>query len=374
MKTDSSNDVLVIGGGVSGMSVAYGLARAGKRVTVMDQGDDVFRATRGNFGLVWVQGKGAAKPEYARWSLSSAALWPEFAAELTQRSGVEVQLSQVGGMRMSFSESELTRWAGDMDRIRDSLGVDYPYERLSAAEVRARIPEVGPEVAGAIFSPLDGHVSPLRLLRSLVQGFTNLGGKLTTGASVEAIDYRAGEFQVRTQKGLFSAGRIVLAAGLGNRTLAPMVGLHAPVEPVRGQILVTERMQPFLRYPTLHVRQTGEGVIQIGDSKEDVGFNDATTVKELGRIARNAERYFPLLKTVNVVRAWGALRVMTSDGYPIYDVSEKCPGAYLVTCHSGITLAAHHAGAISDWICGATEPDGIQSFRANRFHVQTSTN
>ncbi len=356
------------------MSVAYGLARAGQRVIVLDQGDDVFRATRGNFGLVWVQGKGVAKPPYARWSVTSAALWPEFAAELTRQSGVEVELSQVGGMRLSFSDRELTRWAADMDRIHDSLGSDYPYERLSAADVRARIPEVGPDVVGAIFSPLDGHVSPLRLLRALVQAFANLGGKLSTGENVEAIDHRGGEFHVRTQKGRYAASRIVLAAGLGNRTLAPMVGLHAPVEPVRGQILVTERMQPFLRYPTLHVRQTGEGVIQIGDSKEDVGFNDATTVKELGRIARNAERYFPLLKTVNVIRAWGALRVMTPDGYPIYDVSQECPGAYLVTCHSGITLAAHHAGTISDWICGAAAPADVQTFRANRFHVQNSTN
>jgi glycine/D-amino acid oxidase-like deaminating enzyme len=61
----------------------------------------------------------------------------------------------------------------------------------------------------------------------------------------------------------------VLAAGLGNRTLGLMVGLHAPVAPNRGQVLVTERMQPFLRHPSGHVRQTGEGVVQIGDSKED---------------------------------------------------------------------------------------------------------
>jgi glycine/D-amino acid oxidase-like deaminating enzyme len=122
----------------------------------------------------------------------------------------------------------------------------------------------------------------------------------------------------------------------------------------------------------LHVRQTGEGVIQIGDSKEDVGFDDGTTTKELGRIAHNAVRYLPLLRNVNIVRAWGALRVMTPDGYPIYEASQQCPGAYLVTCHSGITLAAHHAGAISDWIRGASEPSGIQTFKADRFHVQTS--
>ena len=92
----------------------------------------------------------------------------------------------------------------------------------------------------------------------------------------------------------------MLAAGLGNRELAPQVGLHAPVQPVRGQILVTERMQPFLRHPTLHVRQTGEGVVQIGDSKEEVGLDDGTTLGELARMARRATRLFPMLAGVNV--------------------------------------------------------------------------
>lgn len=372
MKPDISIDTLVIGGGVIGMAVAYGLARAGQRITTLDQGDDVFRAARGNFGLVWVQGKGLDRLEYARWSLTSATLWPAFAAELTQRAGVDLELSQIGGLRLGFSDSELARQVDEMARIRDSIGYEYPFERLSATEVRERVPLVGPEVVGAIFSPMDGHVSPLKFLRALVQAFGSLGGTLRTGEGVEKIDHCGGEFRVRTSKASYAAGRIVLAAGLGNRALAPQVGLDAPVMPERGQILVTERMQPFLRYPTFHVRQTGEGVIQIGDSKEDVGFNDGTTTKELGRIALNAVRDFPLLKNVNVVRAWGALRVMTPDGYPIYEASQKCPGAYLVTCHSGITLAAHHAGAISDWIRGASEPSGIQSFKADRFHVQTS--
>ncbi|WP_345816652.1 FAD-dependent oxidoreductase (plasmid) [Paraburkholderia sp. PREW-6R] len=372
MKPQFSTDVLVVGGGVIGMSLAYGLVRHGQNVTVLDQGDDVFRAARGNFGLVWVQGKGLQDPAYARWTVESAAGWQSFASGLTAHSGVDVELSQIGGLRMSFSNEELSRRTLDMERIRLTIGDTYSYERLSAAEVRELLPEVGPEVAGAIFSPLDGHVSPLRLLRALVEAFIKLGGTLRTGESVERIDYRGGEFRTDATSASYLAGRVVLAAGLGNRALAPQLGLSAPVEPVRGQVLVTERMQPFLRYPTLHVRQTGEGVIQIGDSKEDVGFDEGTTVQELATIASNATRYFPLLANVNVVRAWGALRVMTPDGNPIYEESRSCPGAYLVTCHSGITLAAQHGGQIADWIRGAPKPLGINTFTADRFHVPTS--
>lgn len=372
MKSETSIDTIVVGGGIIGMSVAYGLARAGQRVMVLDQGDDVFRAARGNFGLVWVQGKGLGRIEYARWSLASAQRWPEFATELTERTGVNLELSQIGGLRLALSEDELTRNVEDMTRMQDAIGVPYPFKRLGGREVRELVPHVGPDVVGAMYSPMDGHVSPLRLLRSLVQAFSELRGVIKTSKGVEAIEYRGGEFYVRTNLESFTAGRIVLAAGLGNRTLAPQVGLDAPVHPERGQVVVTERMTPFLRYPTIHVRQTGEGVVQLGDSKEDVGYDDGTTVNELARIARNAARYFPLLDGVNVVRAWGALRVMTPDGYPIYQASNECPGAYVVTCHSGITLAANHAGDIANWIRGASEPPGIQTFKADRFNVQTS--
>lgn len=369
MNANREIDTLVIGGGVVGMSVAYGLARAGERVRVLDEGDDAFRAARGNFGLVWVHGKGVGNPAYARWSMAASRQWPDFAAELQNLTGIDVELSQHGGLTMFLTEGELASRAADCISIRDALGGDYPFEVLDHEGVRAISPHIGPDVVGAVFGPMDGHVSPLRLLRALFQGFQSRGGDLITGVRVERIGHRAGEFQVVAGGTTHVSARVVLAAGLGNRELAPMVGLRAPVQPSRGQILVTERVQPFLSHPTMHVRQTGEGVVQIGDSKEDVGFNDGTTVEQLARIAHRASRLFPILANVNVVRTWGALRVMTADGFPIYQSSSACPGAYLVTCHSGITLASMHAGALVSWMRGGAEPSEIQSFKAERFHV-----
>jgi glycine/D-amino acid oxidase-like deaminating enzyme len=364
-------DTLVIGGGVVGMSVAYGLARAGERVQLLDEGDDAYRAARGNFGLVWVQGKGLGRPDYTRWTLQAAAAWPAFAAELTKRTGVELELAQRGGMTMCLDDAELHERGAQLARLRDELQAVYPFEVLDGAAVRRLIPETGPSVAGAVMSPLDGHVSPLRLLRALVQAFEDLGGRLRAGTRIESIERRGGQFEVRAGGQAWFAAKVVLAAGLGNRTLAPRVGLRAPVQPSRGQILVTERVRPFLRYPTLYVRQTGEGVLQIGDSKEDVGFDDGTTLAQLSRIAARAARCFPLLEGVNVVRTWGALRVMSPDGFPIYQASRECPGAFVVTCHSGITLAPQHAGPLAHWIHGGPEPAPIRHFKAERFDVQT---
>lgn len=362
-------DTVVLGGGVVGVSIGYGLAGAGERVCVLDEGDDAFRAARGNFGLVWVQGKGASNPDYALWTMAAAQRWPDFARELTALTGVDLQLSQIGGLTFCLNETEIAERVASLNALRTVLGGQYPYEVLDSRNLREVSPLIGPDVVGAIYGPLDGHVSPLRLLRALFQGFALRGGELVAGARCNRIDYRSGAFHVNADGANYVAKRVVLAAGLGNRELAPMVGLNAPVQPNRGQIIVTERMQPFLRHPSVQIRQTGDGVVQIGDSKEDVGFDDGTTTDQLARIADRARRIFPILGNVNVVRTWGALRVMTPDGYPIYQESCDCPGAFLVTCHSGITLASLHANQLVSWIRGATAPTEIRTFKSERFDV-----
>jgi len=368
----SDLDTIVIGGGVVGFSVAYGLARAGERVRLLDQGDDAFRAARGNFGLVWVQGKGAGKPDYALWTMASAKRWPELSEELRGRVGGDLQLSQTGGLSLCLDDAELQARADMMAQLSSDLaarGEAYPYEILGANAVRELCPHVGPDVVGACFSPLDGHLSPLKLLRSLTDALGSLGGGIQTGQTVDAIEYRGGVFRIRAGGTTHVAAKLVLAAGLGNADLAPMIGLSAPVKPVRGQVLITERVEPFLDLPTASVRQTGDGGVQIGESKEDVGFDDRTTTAELSRIAARAARMFPLLAGVNIVRTWGALRVMTPDGYPIYEASTECPGAFVVTCHSGVTLAAQHAGPVAAWIRGGPEPAILAAFKAERFYV-----
>lgn len=370
MHSHSSLDTIVVGGGVVGTAIAYGLAQAGERVVLLDEGDDAYRAARGNFGLVWVQGKGLGNPSYARWTRQAASTWAQFAQQLLDETGIDVELRQVGGVTMTLNDTELALKAADLDSLRSSLGGDYPFEILDGAAVRRLIPQTGPEVTGAVFCPEDGHVSPLRLLRAMLEGFRSHGGTIIAGSRVRQIQPAGGGFLVHlSEGGTHAAARVVLAAGLGNRALAPMVGLSAPVSPNRGQILVSERLRPFLNHPTLYVRQTGEGVIQIGDSKEDVGFDDTTSIDQLAKIADRAVRCFPMLAGVNVVRSWGALRVMTPDGFPIYQASVECPGAFVVTCHSGITLAPVHANALTQWMRGGPEPEAIRPFKAERFHA-----
>src|SRR6266581_3913986 len=90
-------DVIVLGGGLVGSAIAYGLIRLGKRVLVLDEGDVALRASRGNFGLVWVQGKGPGMPAYTDWARHSADVWPAFSAELIERTGIDMNYRKTGG-------------------------------------------------------------------------------------------------------------------------------------------------------------------------------------------------------------------------------------------------------------------------------------
>lgn len=361
-----SFDIIVIGGGLVGGAIAWGAARAGANVALLDEGDVAFRAARGNFGLVWVQSKGAGMPPYAHWTRHSADLWPKLAHSLGESTDINVGLHQPGGLAFCLSDAEFEQRAALIQRMHNESG-DLGTRMLDRAEVRAMVPGLGDAVVGASYCPVDGHASPLLLLRAFHGATIKLGGTYLPGCTVDAIDATTNGFTVRCGAESLATEKIVIAAGLGSRALAPMVGLDMPVTPLRGQILVTERLRPLLEHPTHIMRQTDEGSVMLGDSQEDVGFDTGTIPRVFGSIAARNVRTLPALKDASIVRIWGALRVMSPDGFPIYDQSERYPGAFAATCHSGVTLAGAHALALAPAILAGTLPDSLTAFSAARF-------
>ena len=121
-------DAIVIGGGLVGTAIGYGLARAGLGVALIDEGDVAFRASRGNFGLVWVQSKGLGAPHYQRWTRASAEAWPALAAEMEERTGIDIGLEQNGGLQLCLGADELAKRQATMEQMRreaGNFGFDY---------------------------------------------------------------------------------------------------------------------------------------------------------------------------------------------------------------------------------------------------------
>ena len=364
---ESHFDAAVIGGGMVGAAAAYGLAGLGLKTAMLDEGDRAFRAARGNSGVVWVQGKGAGMPAYASWTVRAVRAWPGFAAELKDLTGVDVKYRRTGGLKYSLSQREFEDRSALIARI--DLPPDAKTEMLDRDALREIYPGIGPDVAGASYNPLDGQINPLMVLRALHAGFQIRGGHYLPHHGVDDMGWDGASYVLSTQGREIRAERILLAAGVANAQMAERAGLFNDVIPIRGQILVSEKLKPCLPVPATDLIQTDTGGILIGNIEQKAGYDDSTQFDALCAIARRAVATFPFLDAVQIVRAWGALRVMTADGNPVYHQSDQSPAAFAVSTHSGVTLASIHTTEAAQWVAGKGGFAELPAFHPGRFHA-----
>jgi glycine/D-amino acid oxidase-like deaminating enzyme len=367
-------DIVVIGAGMVGAAIAYGLAGRDLRVLVLDGGDRDFRASSANFGLVWQQGKGIDLPAYQQLTRDSVNLWPNFSTELTDMTAIDLQYERNGGLAFCMGEAEFGARRAKLLRLHDQLGSAEPpdWEMLDRGAIMKLLPnaQLGPNVVGASFGPHDGSANPLRLLAALHAGILRRGGQLRGSSTVRSVEKGGrGGFTIEFGSEQASAARVVIAAGLGSKALAAQVGLDIPIRPQRGQILVTERFEPFLPLPLHGLRQTQEGTVIIGSTQEEVGFDSSTTSRAAAALSANAIRWLPALSEATLVRQWAGLRIMTPDSYPIYAESQSHPGAFVALCHSGVTIAPFHSTLLADAIAAGRLPPSLDVFHPRRFDV-----
>ena len=366
-------EIVIVGAGLMGAALAWALAGLGHDVLVLDGGDLDPRASRANLGLVWVSDKGLNQPDYAILSRDAALHWPAFAELLQAQTGIDLQLQQPGGFNFALSEQELEKLTSNMAAIAQQTGGELGrYEILDREETRARVPDIGPSVVGASFCPYDGHVNSLRLFNALHLAMTARGVDYRPCHPVERIDPADSGFTLTGAWGSVGARKVILAAGVDNTRLAPMVGLNAPLMRSKGQVIVTEKCRPFFPCVSGALRQTGEGSVLIGESQETQTLSLAVNHDISAVLAERAARVFPVIADLNVVRIWTGWRVKTPDGMPIYEQSQAYPGAFVMLCHSGVTLTALHAMEIAPHISAGMLPPRLQAFQSRRLHVSQS--
>ena len=369
-------DILVIGAGITGSSTALGLVRKGAgKVVLLDEQLKSQRLSRGNFGLTWFMCKGAGYPGYALWSRKAAVAWPDFAKGLEEETGYDVELDWTGGAVHAFGQAELDGFAESVETIREgcrSVDIDYPVEILDRRQFAELMPEMtlGEEVSGGMYTRAQGHINPLKLLGAVRCAFQKLGGVYHAAQGArEILPQPNGTVRVKTCSDTYECRKLVIAAGHGSARLVASLGETLNIYPQRGQLMVTARCRRKLHVPLLSVRQTQDGTYMIGLSTENTALDTGVSADAMKSQAANAVRIFPELGNLNWVRAWGAIRVMTPDGGPIYSIVGDHENISVLALHSGISLAPLHTGTIAPWILGETTDNQISEFSNGRFHA-----
>jgi glycine/D-amino acid oxidase-like deaminating enzyme len=350
MKTIHKTEVVVVGAGAVGCSIAYWLAKRGKDVTLVDRTGPGAGTSTANFGLVWVSIK---EPyTYMELSLRSSRLWPQVVEEL----GEDVDLRQGGGLKLCLTEADYAKFEAVLDRQRRSPL--FEGKMISTHEAKELQPGISDDIVGAVWSPHDGDCNPIKWTYALARGCKRRGVNVMTDTEVTGFDLDednrvAGVF---TNRGRIAAPYAVNAAGPWAAQLAEMVGVTIGLYPERGQILVSEPAPMICPTPMSLVRQEPHGQFFMGTTAEDVGFDRSTTAEAAQKITHNAIRMVPYIQNLSIVRHFAGLRPMPRDGLPFLGPIPHIPGYFIAVGHSGITLSPVHGKIISDLIVdGETE-------------------
>lgn len=359
-----------------GAAVGLGLAEARAKVLMVDKVSRMHKASRGNFGLVWSQSKGDGNRSYARFSERAVREFSGFSERLEKESGIGLELRLGAGLVLSLGEEEFAARKVSIEKMHREAEEErekHPSRIVDRKQVQELVGKtaLGAEVMGGSFSKIDGDVNPLLLLKAIRKLFLQKDGDFMQGCEVHCLEQDGKGYRLKTSAGEFLAEKVVLVAGLGNIKLAAKMGVNSHLKPQKGQLLVTEKVAPFLSFPFSGIRQTVHGSVMIGYTQEDTGFDVSTTIPESARLAARAVKIFPHLKHARIVRSWGSLRILTEDGLPIYHHLEDkgLPNIYLLGSHSCITLASLHASILPGWILGGERPKEIEGFNLERFNV-----
>ena len=337
--TVDSADVVVIGAGVSGLSSAWFLARAGREVVVIEKGTVGSEASGRNGGMI---SERVDEPPLIPMAVESLKLW----AALDDELGYPIEFIQEGRLQVAVSEEEMGELLTERDvALRHGISVDV----VDPSEIRDLVPGITERTLGGIFYPNGGHANPQRTVQAFAWAFQDLGGRLYQNTAVTGIHVAGGRVSsVETTTGAIEAEVVVGAAGPQTGLMAEMVGVHVPVAPARVEMLATAPLEPLFRIALvgngLYGRQAARGNLLFGGGPHewtDVGLTadpGKPNTPLIRNIARRLAELLPGAADVPVIRSWAGVVEQAPDYLPVIGIPDR-PGNYVV-----VTASAHGFG------------------------------
>jgi sarcosine oxidase subunit beta len=357
-------EVVVVGGGVMGVSVAYWLARAGTGVVVLEAGRLACGATGRNVGLVLAGGS----------PLEDPALVSEVLAE----EGIEADFATPGHLAL-ITRAEL--WGKVLEEARRRTGTAVPVMALDRARCAALLRRrIADHFLGGRWYPQGSVVNPVRLVYGLAAAARRRGARFVCEARVGEIRAGAGsrERVVHTTRGVVRAGHVVFACGAALADFVP--ALRSAVEPVRGQVLATEPLPPLfpaamaVDWGTLYWRQTAEGVILLGgyralDAARETGREERLNPQIQQALTSFLPHAFPDFPAFRVSHRWAGIMDCPVDGRPLLGALPGLAHQWVIASFGGHGLPAGiGAGkALAEAIVTTRTPPALERFDPARF-------
>ena len=371
-------DAIVIGAGIVGASVALSLTNSGYKVLVIDRGAVSSGTTGAGEGNILVSDKDPG-PELTL-ALRSRDLWFEMQEDV----GDTFELEAKGGVVVARNDDgPLMKLAAEQSHH----GVKI--QQLDHASLHDLEPYVDQKYQSGVFYPQDSQCQPMLAAAHVIRTVVRRGGAFISQAKVTKILVREGHVTgIETTQGNFSAPIIVNATGTWAGELAQMAGSHLPIAPRKGFILVTEPTQKYIFHKVYDsdyvanvassdadlqtstvVEGTRAGTILIGASRERVGFDGSMNYEILRRLAAQATSLFPVLRDVQLLRAYRGFRPYAPDHLPVIGEDATVKGLWHSAGHegAGIGLAPGSAALITDAILGRESFMDASAFSPARF-------
>ncbi|HEX3354918.1 MAG TPA: glycine oxidase ThiO [Terriglobales bacterium] len=353
-------DVIIIGGGIIGLSLSIALRKRGAAVLIVERGEPGREASHAAAGML-ADSPLEIPPRLQALAAASAGMYPEFVHQLQDESGLQVDLRDQGKIFFP-SDEELSE--------HPTLLTDNP--------LLAPLAELEPGLADspqpAIFLQ-ERSVDPRVLTAAALKAAKHRGVDFASGTAAKAVlEYNGSAAGVATEKTSYEAPAVVNCAGAWAGQISPFA---FPARPVKGQMLsvVTkgrDLVRHVIRTPQIYLVPRSDGRILIGATLEEAGYDTRTDVDTIKRMHEAALHLVPDLRQARVHEAWAGLRPGSPDSLPILGPTEM-PGYFVATGHfrDGILLAPVTAQVMAQIVAGADPEHDLSPFSPARFTLQS---
>jgi len=325
-------EILIVGAGVLGTGCAWRLARAGRRVVLVDKGDVGREASGSNAGGIQLV---LTALDLLPYELEARRLWESLGDELD----ADLGLVACGGLRVAETEADLSAMA-ELVPAQRALGLDVRI--LSRHETARLVPALAPEIAGAIYCAQDGFAASRVLPMAMAQAAARSGAVVLPFHPVHAIARRSSGFLVRAGDMEIEADVVVNAAGAWAGRIAAMAGVALPVAPDIQQVHVTDPLPPLLPHIYSHaaknltIKQFTQGNVAIGGGRTGLGGPDCalqqpTLVSTACNLA-DAVRLFPALRDAQLLRSWAGVEGRSPDQLPYLGPAAPQGDFFVLAC------------------------------------------